>query len=76
MKERNPHYGYGLNLIDKTISHPGYTVGFRSHFIVDVTQLIQVFVFNNNVSNNPRNVSRGIYDILSKKQINTQNSNL
>ncbi|MBT8294596.1 MAG: beta-lactamase family protein, partial [Eudoraea sp.] len=60
MQEHNPHYGYGLSLTDKTISHPGYIVGFRSHFIVDTTQNLQVFVFNNNVSNNPRNISTGI----------------
>lgn len=66
MKEHNPHYGYGLNLTDNTISHPGYIVGFRSHFIVDTTQQIQVFVFNNNVSNDPKNISRKIYELISE----------
>lgn len=69
MKEHNPHYGFGLSLTSKTISHPGYIVGFRSHFIVDTAQNIKIFVFNNNVSNNPRNVSRGIYEIISVKHI-------
>jgi len=70
MKKHNPHYGYGLNLTDNTISHPGYIVGFRSHFIVDTNQQIQVFVFNNNVSNDPRNISRGIYERVSENNSN------
>jgi CubicO group peptidase (beta-lactamase class C family) len=70
MQEHNPHYGYGLSLTDKTISHPGYIVGFRSHFIVDTTKNLKVFVFNNNVSNNPLNVSTGIYEILSETNKN------
>jgi CubicO group peptidase (beta-lactamase class C family) len=70
---QSPKYGYGLSLTDGVISHPGYIVGFRSHFIVDTNNDIRVFVFNNNVSNNPKNVSGGIYDILSEKHIDKNN---
>jgi len=64
MEKHNPHYGYGLSLTDSTISHPGYIVGFRSHFIVDTARQIKIFVFNNNVSNDARNISGGIYELL------------
>jgi D-alanyl-D-alanine carboxypeptidase len=67
MNEYHPSYGYGLSLTNKTISHLGYIVGFRSHFIVDTTQSIKIFVFNNNVTNDPINISRGIYEIISDK---------
>jgi len=67
LKEKGPWYGYGLSLTDGIISHPGYIVGFRSHFIVDTKKGIKVLVFNNNVSNNPKNVSSGIYNMMSKK---------
>lgn len=67
LKEKGPWYGYGLSLTEGIISHPGYIVGFRSHFIVDTNNGIKVLVFNNNVSNNPKNASRGIYNIISKK---------
>ncbi|BAO76434.1 serine hydrolase domain-containing protein [Winogradskyella sp. PG-2] len=67
LKEKGPWYGYGLSLTDGIISHPGYIVGFRSHFIVDTNNGIKVLVFNNNVSNNPKNVSSGIYNMISKK---------
>tara|TARA_R110002111_G_C5939708_1_gene367572 strand:+ start:26 stop:1174 length:1149 start_codon:yes stop_codon:yes gene_type:complete len=66
LKEKGPWYGYGLSLTDGIISHPGYIVGFRSHFIVDTNNSIKVFVFNNNVSNNPKNVSSGIYNMITK----------
>lgn len=65
-KHQSPKYGYGLSLANGVISHPGYIVGFRSHFIVDTNNNIQVFVFSNNVSNNPKNVSGKIYKVLSE----------
>ena len=63
-------YGYGLYLSkDKAlISHTGYIVGFRSHFIVNPKEDIRVFVFANNVSMSPKSVSSGIYKIISHKQ--------
>jgi CubicO group peptidase (beta-lactamase class C family) len=63
-------YGYGLSLTDETICHSGYIVGFRSHFIVNPKENIRVFVFSNNVSNSPKNVSSGIYKIISDIQRN------
>ncbi|MFK8057679.1 MAG: serine hydrolase domain-containing protein [Saprospiraceae bacterium] len=62
--ESTPSYGYGLSLADGIISHPGYIVGFRSHFIVDTKAGLKVLVFSNNVSKSPKNVSIGIYEIL------------
>jgi CubicO group peptidase (beta-lactamase class C family) len=61
-------YGYGLFISKETISHSGYIVGFRSHFIVKPQENIRVFVFNNNVSNNPKNISEGIYRILTENE--------
>jgi D-alanyl-D-alanine carboxypeptidase len=66
LKEKGPWYGYGLSLTDGIISHPGHIVGFRSHFIVDTNNGIKVLVFNNNVSNNPVNISSKIYNMISK----------
>lgn len=63
-------YGYGLYLSKELISHSGYIVGFRSHFIVNPKEKIRVFVFANNVSMSPKNVSSGIYKIISDKQSN------
>lgn len=60
-------YGYGISLNEGTICHSGYIVGFRSHFIVNPINDIRIFVFSNNVSNNPRDVSTGIYKILNNK---------
>ncbi len=59
-------YGYGLFLSKELISHTGYIVGFRSHFIVNPKENIRVFVFSNNVSMSPKSVSSGIYKIISK----------
>jgi hypothetical protein len=60
-------YGYGLYLSKELISHSGYIVGFRSHFIVNPKENIRVFVFANNVSMSPKSVSNGIYKIISDK---------
>ena len=63
-------YGYGLYLSKEKalISHAGYIVGFRSHFIVNTKEDIRVFVFANNVSMSPKSVSGGIYKIIADKQ--------
>lgn len=60
-------YGYGLYVSEELISHTGYIVGFRSHFIVNPKQNVRVFVFSNNVSMSPKDVSSGIYKIISNK---------
>lgn len=60
-------YGYGLYLSKELISHTGYIVGFRSHFIVNPKEKIRVFVFANNVSMSPKKVSSGIYKMISDK---------
>ncbi len=60
-------YGYGLYISEELISHSGYIVGFRSHFIVNPKQNIRVFVFSNNVSMSPKDVSSRIYRIISDK---------
>jgi D-alanyl-D-alanine carboxypeptidase len=69
-------YGYGLFISNGIISHPGYIVGFRSHFIVNPKENIRVFVFTNNVSNDPKNVSGGIYNIITEKQTDKRNNDL
>lgn len=61
-------YGYGLFLSKELISHTGYIVGFRSHFMVNPKENIRVFVFSNNVSMSPKKVSNGIYEIISDNQ--------
>ena len=63
-KAHNPRYGYGLNVTNGVLSHPGYIVGFRSHFIMDIHHNIRVFVFTNNVTNNPIHISSGIHTLL------------
>lgn len=57
-------YGYGLFLGDGLLSHPGYIVGFRSHFIVDRKRKLLIAVFSNNTSNDPWLISTGLLGIL------------
>ena len=59
-------YGYGLYLSEELISHTGYIVGFRSHFIVNPKENIRVIVFSNNVSMSPKDVTSGIYRLISE----------
>ncbi|MDO6602497.1 serine hydrolase domain-containing protein [Arenibacter palladensis] len=61
-------YGYGLFLSKDLISHTGYIVGFRSHFIMNPKENIRVVVFSNNVSMSPKDVSNGVYKIISDKK--------
>lgn len=68
-------YGYGLFLSKELISHTGYIVGFRSHFIVNPKENIRVFVFSNNVSMSPKKVSTGIYKTISKNLSEKKNNN-
>jgi CubicO group peptidase (beta-lactamase class C family) len=60
-------YGYGLFVGDELLSHPGYIVGFRSHFIVDTERNLLVVVFSNSTSNNPRRIARGLLKIANTK---------
>lgn len=53
-------YGYGLFLGDGLVGHPGYIVGFRSHFIVDRENQLLIAVFSNNTSNDPWLISTGL----------------
>jgi CubicO group peptidase (beta-lactamase class C family) len=57
-------YGYGLYLGDGLISHEGYIVGFRSHFILDQKDDKLVVVFTNNTTNDPTRISAGMLRIV------------
>ena len=57
-------YGYGLYIGENLVSHTGYIVGFRSHFIVDREQQVLIAVFSNNTTNNPRRISVGLLKLL------------
>lgn len=59
-------YGYGLLVEDEVVSHSGYIVGFRSHFIVDRQKEILIAVFSNNTTNNPERISTGLLKVLEK----------
>ena len=56
--------GYGLFLSDRLISHAGYIVGFRSHFIVDREKRVLIAVFSNNTTSDPMRISSGLLEIL------------
>jgi CubicO group peptidase (beta-lactamase class C family) len=56
--------GYGLFLSDRLISHEGYIVGFRSHFLVDRNTRVLIAVFSNNTTNDPKRISSGLLEIL------------
>ena len=57
-------YGYGLFIGDQLVSHEGYIVGYRSHFIVDREKRMLIVVFSNNTTNDPKRISTGILSIL------------
>ena len=59
-------YGYGLLVEDEVVSHSGYIVDFRSHFIVDRQKEILIAVFSNNTTNNPERISTGLLKVLEK----------
>lgn len=56
-------YGNGLFVEDGLVSHPGYIVGFRSHFIVDRQKEILIAVFSNNTTNNPGRIATGLLKV-------------
>jgi CubicO group peptidase (beta-lactamase class C family) len=57
-------YGYGLYIGESFISHTGYIVGFRSHFIVDREKQVLIAVFSNNTTNDPKRISTGLLETL------------
>jgi len=57
-------YGYGLFLGAGLVSHPGYIVGFRSHFIVDRKKKLLIAVFSNNTASDPWQISLGLLDAV------------
>lgn len=63
-------YGYGLFVGDGLLSHPGYIVGFRSHFIVDTEKRLLIAVFSNNTTNVPRRISTGLLRIADAENEN------
>ena len=60
-------YGYGLFLGDGLISHDGYIVGFRSHFILDRKDDELVVVLSNNTTNDPTRISAGMLAIIESE---------
>ena len=56
-------YGYGLFLGDNLLSHPGYIVGFRSHFIFDTKKRILIAVFTNTTANDPSRIAADLLKI-------------
>ena len=60
-------YGFGLFVGEGLLSHPGYIVGFRSHFILDTTRDLLVAVFSNNTSNDPQRIAHGLLKIADAK---------
>ncbi|TDI92411.1 MAG: hypothetical protein E2O75_03400 [Chloroflexi bacterium] len=55
---------FGLFLGDDLVSHAGYIVGFKSHFIVDREKELLIAVFSNITTNNPKRISTGLLEIL------------
>lgn len=60
-------YGYGLFLGDGLISHEGYIVGFRSHFILDPKEDVLIVAFTNNTTNDPTRISAGMLAIIESE---------
>jgi CubicO group peptidase (beta-lactamase class C family) len=56
-------YGYGLFVSESLVGHPGYIVGFRSHFILDRSQELLIAVFSNNTTNDPIEIATGLLAI-------------
>ncbi len=61
-------YGYGLFIGDGLLSHPGYIVGFKSHFIVDPTKKLLIAIFSNNTTNEPQRISTGLLQIADAER--------
>lgn len=65
-------YGYGLFVGEGLLSHAGYIVGFRSHFIVDREQQLLVAVFSNNTANDPARITEGLLKIADASSLKSQ----
>jgi CubicO group peptidase (beta-lactamase class C family) len=63
-------YGYGLVISENLLSHSGYIVGFRSHFILDRKNKLLIVVFSNNITNNPKKITTGLYQYLMDLPVN------
>ncbi len=63
-------YGYGLFIDDSSgtqrIHHPGWILGFRSHFCFYPEKEIYISVFCNNSTTNPMQITSGLYEIMEK----------
>lgn len=60
-------YGFGLFVGDDLLCHPGYIVGFRSHFILDTRNDVLIAVFSNTTANNPQRITQGLFKIADGK---------
>lgn len=64
-------YGYGLFIDDssgtKRIHHPGWIVGFRSHFCLYPEKEIYISVFCNNTTTNPMKITSELSEIMGEK---------
>lgn len=64
-------YGYGLFLDDSSgterIHHPGWIVGFRSHFCLYPEKDLFILVLCNNTTTDPLQISSGLSEIMGEK---------
>lgn len=64
-------YGYGLFIDDSSgtrrIHHPGWILGFRSHFCFYPAKELYISVFCNNSTTNPMQITAGLSEIMGEK---------
>lgn len=58
-----PSYGFGVTISDELLSHSGWIVGFRSHFIFDRETELLIAVFTNNTTNDPLAIANALFRI-------------
>jgi CubicO group peptidase (beta-lactamase class C family) len=56
--------GYGLFVGDRLIGHGGLVVGFTSQFVFDRETRTLIVVFSNDATNNPQDVTFGLFTLL------------
>jgi len=65
-------YGYGLFIDDSSctqrIHHPGWILGFRSHFCLYPKKEIYISVFCNNTTTDPMQMTSGLAEIMGVKR--------
>lgn len=65
-------YGYGLFIDDSSgtqrIHHPGWILGFRSHFCFYPEEEIYISVFCNNSTTNPMQITSGLSEIMKESE--------